>query len=33
MEALPFFGGSITFFVTVPTDYAPATAIMPLLLQ
>jgi hypothetical protein len=28
MEALPFFGGFITFFVTVPTDYAPATAII-----
>jgi hypothetical protein len=28
IETLPFFVGSITFFVAVPTDYAPATAMI-----
>jgi hypothetical protein len=28
MEALPFFVGTITFFVAMATDYAPATAMI-----
>jgi len=28
METLPFFSASITFFVAVPIDYAPAAAMV-----